>query len=178
MVLVKCNACGYVMEKKNLRDYCPACGMPKAVFKDYKPLIEKNRSDYLENHIHPILAHLPVAGSIILFSLLAFDYLYPDFYAIIVANTAEFFITLMPFFIIIAGIFGLIDGKIRFRKLRTILLTAKIVTASSMLIISIILFYSSGANNPVINILLSFLLLVCSAILGKIGGKINCAVRL
>ena len=31
-----CKPCGYVMKESELEDVCPACGLPKKVFEQYK----------------------------------------------------------------------------------------------------------------------------------------------
>jgi rubredoxin len=56
--LIRCKACGYVMEADKLKDVCPACGMSSRVFEPYRERVALNRLFILSLDLHPIAIHL------------------------------------------------------------------------------------------------------------------------
>ena len=64
-----CRPCGYVLKESELGDVCPACGLPRKVFEDYKERMSPGRSKILQLDLHPIAVHFP--QSMLVLSLLA-----------------------------------------------------------------------------------------------------------
>jgi ribosomal protein L37E len=125
---MRCKACGYIMEASKLKDKCPACGVPAAQFEAYKPRMSEKRKRILDLHAHPVLVHFPQAfatGLVILALLLAFLGDGPAKAAVL--GAARCLSLALPLFVLAAFAAGLLDGKIRFRKLRTPILVRKIV---------------------------------------------------
>ncbi len=56
---VRCKVCGYIMVESDLKDRCPACGLPKTVFEPYVSNISSRRKFIIDQHIHPIVVHFP-----------------------------------------------------------------------------------------------------------------------
>jgi uncharacterized membrane protein len=176
--LIRCKACGYVTKEGKIKDVCPACGVPAKMFEPYTDPVSEKRRMILGLHIHPIMVHFPQAFSITLFLLMVLSYFTPVkiewmlFDAILVVSF------LLPYFVILSIITGLLDGKIRFRKVTTPLLKKKFILGVLLLIISIILaFVAFSGGFPASPLreyftLLTIIAVACSAELGLIGGHL------
>jgi uncharacterized membrane protein/rubredoxin len=176
--LIRCKACGYVTKEGKIKDVCPACGVPSKMFEPYTDPVSEKRRMILGLHIHPIMVHFPQAFSITLFLLMVLSYFTPVkiewmlFDAILVVSF------LLPYFVILSIITGLLDGKIRFRKVTTPLLKKKFILGVLLLIISIILaFVAFSGGFPASPLreyftLLTIIAVACSAELGLIGGHL------
>jgi len=176
--LIRCKACGYVTCEGQIKDVCPACGVPAKMFEPYTDPVSEKRRMILGLHIHPIMVHFPQAFSITLFLLMVLSYFthvkikWMLFDAILVISF------LLPYFVILAIITGLLDGKIRFRKVTTPLLKKKFILGVLLLIISIILaFVAFSGGFPASPLreyftLLTIIAVACSAELGLIGGHL------
>lgn len=132
--LVRCKACGYIMEEGKLGDKCPACGAPKTAFMPYVDPISPSRRNWLKLDFHPIAVHFPVsfAVAVLVFSITIL-FLSGDAFTLL-ANTLKILVLLLPILVIIASVVGYLDGKTRFRKLKnSLILQRKIVYASIFL---------------------------------------------
>jgi hypothetical protein len=90
-------------------------------------------------------------------------------------------VTFLPLLIAGGGITGLIDGKIRFRKIKTPYLLRKIVLGCILLVTSVILFFlhviSQGANTfLLIEGLLISVAFILASYLGWIGAELICPI--
>ena len=176
--LIRCKACGYITKEGKIKDVCPACGVPAKMFEPYTDPVSEKRRMILGLHIHPIMVHFPQAFSITLFLLMVLSYFTPVkikwmlFDAILVVSF------LLPYFVILSIITGLLDGKIRFRKVTTPLLKKKFILGVLLLIISIALaFVAFSGGFPASPLreyftLLTIIAVACSAELGLIGGHL------
>jgi hypothetical protein len=138
--LVRCKACGYIMEEGKLGDKCPACGAPQGAFMPYVDTMGARRRNILKLDLHPIAVHFPVsfAVAVLVFSI-AIAFLAGDARTFLI-NTNKVLVLLIPVMVIIAGTVGYIDGKVRFRKLGSSqILKRKILYASIFLAASIAL---------------------------------------
>jgi uncharacterized membrane protein len=150
--LVRCKACGYIMEEGKLGDKCPACGAPKAAFMPYVDTMGARRRNILKLDLHPIAVHFPVSFSVamLVFSIALF-FLAGDARTFLI-NTNKVLVLLIPVMVIIAGTAGYIDGKIRFRKVgNSQILKRKILYASIFLAASIalaVVVWVSGLESP------------------------------
>ena len=85
---------------------------------------------------------------------------------------------LLPYFVILSIITGLLDGKVRFRKVTTPLLKKKFILGVLLLIVSITLaFVAFSGGFPASPLreyftLLTIIAVACSAGLGLIGGHL------
>jgi len=134
---VRCKACGYIMEKDALGDVCPACGVKKEMFEPWEDKVGAARRFYLELHVHPIIVHLPNSISpILLLVALAFP-LFPGFQTYL-WPTLQLLSWLFPLAVFGGFASGLVDGKVRYRKVTTPLLLKKIILGTLLFIVSIV----------------------------------------
>ena len=109
------------------------------MFEPYTDPVSEKRRMIIGLHIHPVMVHFPQA-----FALLFFFW---QFYLLLLhpAIKDALFVSIqvisffLPFFIILSFLTGLLDGKIRFRKLTTPFLKKKIIIGLIFFIISIAL---------------------------------------
>jgi uncharacterized membrane protein len=174
--MVRCKACGYIMEEGKLGDRCPACGAPKVAFMPYVDPVSEPRRRLLNFHLHPIAVHFPttLAVAILVFSI-PILFLSGDSQTLLI-STNKILSLFLPLTVILAGVVGFVDGKTRFRKIKnSAILKRKIVYASFLLAISValtVLVWTQGFENAAftsVDALLSALavgLIVALALLG------------
>ena len=176
--LIRCKACGYVTKEGKIKDVCPACGVPAKMFEPYTDPVSEKRRMILGLHIHPIMVHFPQAFSITLFLLMVLSYFTPVKIKWMLFDAILVISFLLPYFVILAIITGLLDGKVRFRKVTTPFLKKKIILGVLLLIISIALaFVAFSGGFPASPLreyftLLTIIAVACSAGLGLIGGHL------
>jgi hypothetical protein len=125
------------MEKDALGDVCPACGVKKEMFEPWEDKVGAARRFYLELHVHPIIVHLPNSISpILLLVALAFP-LFPGFQTYL-WPTLQLLSWLFPLAVFGGFASGLVDGKVRYRKVTTPLLLKKIILGTLLFIVSIV----------------------------------------
>ncbi len=125
---MRCKACGYIMEASKLKDKCPACGVPASQFEAFKPRMSEKRKRILDLHAHPVIVHFPqafAAGLVIIAILLAF--IGEGAVKTALLGAAASLSVSLPLFVLAAFAAGILDGKIRFRKLRTPILVRKMI---------------------------------------------------
>ena len=174
---VKCKVCGFIMEERNLKEVCPACGVPKTAFIEFKYSISEKRQQILSLHLHPISVHFPEAIAVFLAGFLCLAFITTGTISddlIIVNKTLSI---IFPLTIIAACITGIYDAKIRFKKLSPPYIKIKIYLGILLFVSSIftlIFLQSSSYNTPikVILVILAFINLGVSVVLGKIGGTL------
>lgn len=175
--MVRCKVCGYVMDESHLKDVCPACGVPRTAFVEYKPAISQKREDILNLHLHPISIHFPEAIAVFtcFFLFLGFiigGKLESD---LILVNKALFI--LFPFTVMAGFASGIYDAKIRFKKLTPPVLKRKIYLGILLFItsiLSLILIFTDPYSTleKVTLLLLSLVNLGNCVVLGNTGGKL------
>jgi len=176
--LIKCKACGYVTHEGKIKDICPACGVGAKMFQAYTDPVSEKRRMLIGLHSHPIMVHFPEAFSITLFLMGALSYFAPGAIKEALFVSIQVISLPLPFFVILAIITGLFDGKIRFRKVTTPLLKKKIIIGVLLLIVSIALafvaFSGELSSSPLREcfILLTIIAVACGAVLGLIGGNL------
>ena len=175
--LLRCKPCGYIIKEKYLGQVCPACGMPKSAFEPYKENISPKRKFILGLDLHPIAIHFPQAFATILTLILIINILLTSFYAKELVIVSRFLSVILPFTVIGAIISGIIDGKVRFKKIGTSALIKKIIIGAIFLLISvsislIAIFSGFKSQFKIYGLLLSIACVACSIILGTIGKKL------
>jgi rubredoxin len=125
---VRCKACGYIMEASQVKNLCPACGVPASQFEAFKPKISGKRKKILDMHLHPIILHVPqgFVVSLVFFALLL-AFLGEGELRTAVLGASRTLAILLPLAVLGAFAAGLLDGKIRFRKVTTPTLVRKII---------------------------------------------------
>jgi len=175
--LLQCKPCGYIIKEQDLGQVCPACGMPKSAFEPYKENISPKRKFILGLDLHPIAVHFPQAFTTILPLILIFNIFFTSYYAKELVIVSKFLSVLLPFTVIGAIICGVIDGKVRFKKIRTSALIKKIIIGCIFLLFSvsislIIIFSDFESQSKIYVLLLSVACVLCAIILGTIGKKL------
>jgi hypothetical protein len=138
---LKCKACGYIISSDDPTDVCPACGLARKVFEDYKYNLSPRRKFILDMDFHAIMVHLPqtIAVLIPFFGILS---LVTDAgIGIKFLYTVEAITYLLPLTVAAALLSGLFDGRIRFKKLNTPALKKKIVFGSGLFAVSAVMAY-------------------------------------
>ena len=172
-----CRPCGYVLKESELRDVCPACGLPRKVFEDYKDRMSPGRSKFLHLDLHPIAVHFPQSMLVLSLLALIINLLNPYFHPEVLLGAAQYAAVIFPFAVLAAFISGLIDGKIRFKSVRTPVLKKKIIYGVIMLVASV--FTPILALNNIDELKTKLLLLlaggvalICGIVLGHAGKKL------
>lgn len=177
--LVRCKACGYITVSTAVRDVCPACGVPAKMFEPYKDPVSARRRRILDLHTHPVMVHFPQAFALTLFLLGFLVWVFPaEAFKNEIGAAARVLSVLLPFFVIGAVLTGLLDGKLRFRKVTTPMLKKKILLSLIFFVISV--FMALGVTlrweffqaYPLLSIALALAVTLCGAFLGLIGGKL------
>ena len=165
------------MEKGKFGDCCPACGVPSKMFEPFDDKVSPFRKLLLNLHIHPVVVHMPQAFAFFIVGCAAVSFLFQGDNKEDLISTVRILSIVMPFSIIAAFITGIMDGKIRFRKVTTPILKTKIAAGTGFFILSsgafaAVIAKGMTANTIIIVIALNAAGLVCSAILGKLGAGI------
>ncbi|MFX0210217.1 MAG: hypothetical protein ACFFDT_29825 [Candidatus Hodarchaeota archaeon] len=175
-----CRVCGYVRTAGKGGD-CPACGVRETAFVPFRHKASFNRRTFLKLDVHPVAVHFTIsytAVTALLFVLLLFT---DKLLGVPIQGIFDLQVTFLPLLIAGGGITGLIDGKIRFRKIKTPYLLRKIVLGCILLVTSIILFLlhviSQGDNTfLLIEGLLISVAFILASYLGWIGAELICPI--
>lgn len=171
--LVRCKPCGYVMEAGKLKDVCPACGMPAKAFEPYRERVALNRLFVLSLDLHPIAIHLSQTFVILIPVLIFLTKIFPGFQADMVNHVIIFSVYIFPLTLVAAISTGVLDGLFRFRTLTPPILRLKIILSSIIIILAVLLFFSSkNGKYGIITIILSLGCLFCAVRLGLLGKKL------
>ena len=178
--LMRCKACGFVISESKIKDVCPACGLPKSVFEEYEERISQKRKLILGLDLHPIAVHFPQALATLSAVFLAVGLLLEGSLAAELLSAARLLLILLPFSVLVAIIVGILDGKTRFRRLKTPLLVRKMILAVILLVLSVIvcaLVLRSELKTETAGVVLVLLLgcIGCEIGLGKTGVRLICA---
>ncbi len=175
--LKRCRVCGFIIEEGKIRKVCPACGAPNTAFEDYSSEISEGRRKKLNRHMHPVLVHFPEAFTILLVVSLLITILTTGQIASNFFTIATILTIFLPFTVLGAMLFGMYDGKLRFKRITTPALKKKITLSVIYLGLSTILLiltlnYSGEVNELVILLILAVGCMLCSGLLGLIGGTL------
>ncbi len=176
--LVRCKACGFITRQEKVRDVCPACGVPARMFEPYTHPVSIKRRRILDLHTHPVLVHFPQAFGLTLFGLSLFAFFIPPVLHQAVTSTIKVLSALLPISVLPAIATGLLDGKLRFRKVTTPALKKKILLSLIFFFTAVILagiaLFGQMSTFPVhfIYFLATIIVSLCGAFLGLIGGKL------
>jgi uncharacterized membrane protein len=176
-----CRLCGYVHKGKEGPNVCPACGAPATSFVPYKMGADEKRLGILKLDIHPIMTHFTVSLSALLVIVLIIDYINPNVGGINFGfgGVLDFLAILLPIATVLTGIAGVIDGKLRYKKLKTPYLRLKVILGSSMLLVTILVlvfnFTSQDGNIMVLFVfesIFAFISVGLALFLGLIGTQL------
>lgn len=172
----KCKACGFIMDENHLKDLCPACGLPKTVFEPYTKKISAKRKFIIDQHIHPISVHFPQVFIAVIIVMLSLAFWVDDPWRGEFLIAAKLSILAFPLSVLLGFITGVIDGKIRFKKLNTPLLVNKAIVGMILQVLSIAVFMLYWINGFTVTtmqiiIILSILSAICGVYLGRAGSS-------
>lgn len=173
---LKCRACGYILDKEDAPEVCPACGVGSKAFEDYRYNISEWRRIVMAIDIHPIILHVPqaISGLIPFFVLLSFFFYGTT--TVKLLDAVEVLTYLLPLSVVAAFLTGLFDGYNRFRKLGTPALKSKMIRAAVLLGITCVMLYivySRGVESSAAFLaLLSVAALAVEVSLSRIGIKL------
>lgn len=172
-----CRPCGYVMKESELEDVCPACGLPRKVFVDYKERMSPGRNKILKLDLHPIAVHFPQTMLIILIQALLINLIFPHLIPEVFIGTSRFTAFVFPFAVFGAFVSGLVDGKLRFKSVTTPVLKMKIIYSSILFLVSLFTPYFAWVGIEEMSSKLWLLglgtvALVCAVILGHAGKRL------
>lgn len=171
--LVRCKACGYIMESNKLGDVCPACGLSHKVFEPYRERVALNRLFVLSLDLHPIAIHLSQTFVFLIPALLIFTSLFPDFHPEIFSNTYLFSLYAFPPTLVVAVGTGVLDGLYRFKTLTPPLLRKKILFSICIAILAAALFFAARSDKSfILTLMLSLGCLFFAVRLGLLGKKL------
>lgn len=175
--LVRCKACGYVIKERKLGKVCPACGLRRSVFEPYEEIISPKRSFLLNLDAHPILVHFPQTFASILPPLILANLFFPAFYAQELAAVISFTALVLPLTTVGALASGLLDAKVKLKRLGTPALIRKITVGCGLLLFSaagglVVAFAGFHPQTHIYVLALSMASLVCAVLLGMMGKKL------
>jgi hypothetical protein len=176
----RCKACNYIIQKDKLKDLCPACGVPKKFFEDYKYNLSKKRYFIMmELDLHPILLHFPQAISVFIPFFITLSVILDASMGIKLLYGAEVMAYLFPLTVLAAYVSGLFDAKTRFKKLSPPALKTKITLGAVLLAVSIIIplvvFFMEIKEAAIYISILSIIALALQILLARIGIKLMSA---
>ncbi len=175
--LVRCKPCGYVCRKDSLRGVCPACGVGEKAFEPYEDRVSAKRRIILSLDLHPIIVHAPQTFASLLPALVLAAVLFPALYPDELKAVIYFVALILPPGVAAAIASGVIDGKARFKKLKTPLIVQKIIAGSALMGVSIAtasVLLIGGFNSGTMPFLigLSIASFVSAVLLGRAGGRL------
>jgi uncharacterized membrane protein len=178
---LKCESCGFIIEKDKLGENCPACGVSKKLFEPYKVQISEKRKKILDFHIHSMLVHFPEAFIVFILILNLISLILPSGILLNLAYSSISVLSFsLPFFVIFAMLSGMLDGKVRYKRITTPLLKKKIIIGTSFLTSSVILaifgvYISMISWSLVAILILSIISLSFGGYNSYLGGSLRCA---
>jgi rubredoxin len=175
--LMRCRACGLIMDEAHIGDVCPACGLKRTVFEEYTPKVSESRLRILGLNLHPIVLHFPQAFTAILPLLIIGAQLVGGDWAADLLSTAKILALLLPVTIAAAFVTGLVDGKARFKTISTPFLKRKMyygiaLFAAAVAMTGAVFLKGLDSEGAIIVVVLSLMCLTLQVLLGKIGGKL------
>ena len=137
--LVICKACGFIMLEEKLGDVCPACGVLKKMFEPHNDRVSEKRRKVLEMHIHPIMVHFSQAFAFSVFLLAIGMLIFSGRLGSLVLSSLEFISYCLPIVAIATFLTGVLDGRTRFKKVKSPILRKKIAYGTGFLIFTLAL---------------------------------------
>jgi len=138
--MVRCKACGYIMEKDALGDVCPACGVKKEMFEPWEDKVGALRRLILDKHLHPVVVHAPQALTFLLLILGAsFPLFGAELQKLYLWPAVVVMTWLLPISIVATILSGFFDAMVRYRKVATPALLQKQILGYLLLASSVVM---------------------------------------
>jgi peptidoglycan/LPS O-acetylase OafA/YrhL len=177
--LVRCKSCGYITRQSRVGDVCPACGVPAKNMLAYTDPVSAKRRRILTLDIHPVVDHFCEAFSVATLVLAVAGLFIRgrlDSYLFDTLITLSFF---TPLGVIASFATGMLDGKVRFRRVTTPILIKKMAFGASFFVFSVVmLFVALRPEFPTRTLLEVYLVFnigafICAFFLGLLGSGLN-----
>ncbi|MHA1945166.1 MAG: hypothetical protein ACXAC6_13490 [Candidatus Hodarchaeales archaeon] len=175
-----CRLCGYVRQVGK-GGVCPACGAREKAFLPYEHKASKERRMFLKLDVHPVSVHFTISYIAVIALLYVLSLFSSELLGISIEGTRDLQILFFPLLVIGGGITGIVDGKVRFRKLTTPYLQRKIILGSVLFVASVLILLihnlkSSDGLIVLIEGLLIFSAFGLASYLGWIGAEMICPI--
>ena len=177
---VRCKVCGYITDASKVGDRCPVCGVKAAMFEPLTERFSDDRRRFLDLHIHPIFAHFPQAFSVTILVLAIAKLVLSPAASRVVADTLLALGLALPFTLIVTFASGILDRRVRFKKLKAPYLRIKKWVGGAYLLLSVLfaaMVMGGTCASPVpaaLCIATAAGLVTFTTILGNIGSKLGC----
>jgi hypothetical protein len=178
--LVRCKACGYIMEKDALGEVCPACGVKKEMFEPWEDKVGALRRTILEIDLHPVVVHAPQALTFLLLLLgAAFPLFGAGFQQTYLLPTIVVMTWMLPVALVATILTGMFDAMVRYRKIATPALLQKQILGYLFVAASIVMLYvlSTGSLASVTSwlsyVVANVVAMAVSSLLGIKGVKLT-----
>ncbi len=123
--LMRCRSCGYFLAEDALGDACPVCGVPRKMFEPYTDPVSERRRWILGLHIHPIVVHFSISFAVCALAASLFSLVFPHLLRHTVTGALRSVVALLPLVLIATYLTGLYDGRVRFRRAKSLFLRQK-----------------------------------------------------
>jgi uncharacterized membrane protein len=176
--LMRCKSCGFLIEEGALGEVCPACGVPRKMFEPYTDPVSRARRRVLDLDLHPIIVHFPTAFAVSAFAVALFRVVFPAVLEALMTNVLIAFITALPLTVVAAFASGRLDGRIRFRKAKSLMLRRKMAVGSTFFLLSAAaaaVTFLMGLEGPAATAGVTILLagcFACAYVQGRIGKRL------
>ena len=175
-----CRLCGYVRHVSK-GGVCPACGAREKAFLPYEHKASKERRMFLKLDVHPVSVHFTISYIAVIALLFIISLISSEILGIPIEGTRDLLVIFFPLLVIAGGITGIIDGKVRFRKLSTPYLQRKIILGSVLFVASVLILLihnlkSSDQMLVLLEGLLIFTAFGLASYLGWIGAEMICPI--
>ena len=175
-----CRLCGFVREVGK-RGICSACGALERAFIPYEHKASERRRMFLKLDVHPVAVHFTISYTAVVAMLYIISIFSTTLLGIPIQDTRDLQIFFLPLLTIGGGITGLIDGRVRFRRLDTPYLKRKIVLGCILVALSLgtFIFHNLDTSAFLIRLFEGICIFSSFAIasyLGWIGAEMICAI--
>lgn len=177
LAMLRCDVCGYFQTKEAMGQQCPACGAPGKAIKPYTLPMSQQRYRLLSWHIHPIMVHFPSVLTILALVFIVLRIAAPMEWLPLLDAGVRWTMGSIPIFAILSVFTGRMDAQARFKKLSSPHLHRKIQVGILLILLSLIGAWQVLANDGISFWLfpLALAMNLCTGVLGRLGGELNCA---
>ena len=176
-----CRLCGFVRHVGK-GGICPACGAREKAFLPFEHKASERRRMFLKLDVHPVAVHFIISYTAVIALLYFLNVLgIQEIAGIPLEGTSDLQILFHPLLIIGGGITGIIDGKVRFRKLDTPYLKRKVILGSILFVTSLVILLVHGlkSTDPLIILFEGIAIIIAfglASYLGWIGAEMMCPI--
>lgn len=178
---IRCKVCGFIGVESEIENVCVACGASITAFEGIERNISEKRLELLALHMHPNIVHFPRSLAALSFVFVIIAFLTTGQFSENLITVEKIISVILPFSVVAAMFAGMSDAKTRFQKnygpliqqkklLGTIFLAASVITA--VLISAEFI----GVAGKAAIVFLSFVSLMCSALLTMKGASLSEAI--